>query len=143
MDGHEARDEDAASAHDRRQWTRVPTALEARVESAGVVIRGRVRDLSLTGVYVLCDPRFPEGVPCRVTLVLMGTEPPLTVEFAGRVVHAEDDGMGIELTELPVTSLDHVRNLILYNSPDPDRVEEELHRPPILRRHEPTETDPG
>jgi hypothetical protein len=130
MDGHETHDEDAASAHDRREWTRVPTALEARVESAGVVIRGRVRDLSLTGVYVLCDPRFPEGVPCRVTLELMGTEPPPTVELVGRVVHAEDDGMGIELIEMPVTSADHVRNLIFDNSQDPDRIEEDPHRPP-------------
>jgi hypothetical protein len=128
MDGHETHDEDAASAQDRRQWTRVPTALEARVESAGSVIRGRVRDLSLTGVYVLCAPRFPEGVPCRVTLVLMGAEPPLTVELAGRVAHAEDDGMGIELTEMPVTSVDHVRNLIVDHSQDPDRVEEDLPR---------------
>lgn len=143
MDGHDVRDDGAAPAQDRRQWPRVQTPLEARIESADVVIRGRVRNLSLTGVYVLCDPRFREGVPCRVTFVLMGTEPPLTVELAGRVAHVDAHGMGIELTEMPPTSTDDVRNLIVHHSQNPDHAEGDPPHPPSIRRRTTTGTDPG
>ncbi|MFZ5863955.1 MAG: PilZ domain-containing protein [Nitrospirota bacterium] len=134
-----APDNDADWPEERRQWTRVTTGLDVRVEAAGLTVRGRVRDLSLAGVYLFCDPPFPKGTACSVTLVLVGADPPLTIELNGHVVHAETEGMGIEFTEMPVDSLGHVRNLVRYNTEDSDFVEDELQRPPFPKSRRPTQ----
>ncbi|MBI3606629.1 MAG: PilZ domain-containing protein [Nitrospirae bacterium] len=129
---------DDGAQKERRERTRVRTGLDARVQSGGLVVRGRVRDLSLKGVYLLCRPRVHEGADCRVTLVLTGADTPVPLEVDGRVVYTDDGGMAIEFTEMPADSLYHLRNLVLYNSQDTERVERELQQPPIFRRRNPS-----
>ena len=131
---------DEWGAGERREGTRVHTALDGRVRSGGLVVRGRVRDLSLKGVYLLCRPHVQAGADCRVTLVLTGAETPVPVEVDGRVVSIDERGMAIEFTEMPVESLDYLRNLVLYNSSDTERVEREFQQPPIFRRRKPSKT---
>jgi hypothetical protein len=126
------------SQGERREGTRVHTALDGRVRSGGLVVRGRVRDLSLKGVYLLCRPHVQAGADCRVTLVLTGAETPVPVEVDGRVVSIDERGMAIEFTEMPVESLDYLRNLVLYNSSDTERVEREFQQPPNFKRRKPS-----
>ncbi len=48
------------------------------------------------------------------------------LQVGGQVARVEAEGIGIRFTEVPLDSLDDLRNLILYNSPDPDQVEREF-----------------
>ncbi|MGH7774906.1 MAG: PilZ domain-containing protein [Candidatus Binatia bacterium] len=100
-----------------REFTRAHVKIEARVASGNaIVIFGQTRDISLNGLYVICDERLPPGTSCRLTLFLGESENQLTIRARGRITRLDDSGMGIEITEIPVESLDHMRRLVLYNS---------------------------
>jgi hypothetical protein len=104
-------------APDRREFTRVRAHVEAQVSSdSPVLIAGDARDISLNGVYVLCKERLPTGTPCRVFLFLGDPQEQLVIRANGKIARADETGMGIELTGIPVDSFDHLRNLVLYNS---------------------------
>jgi hypothetical protein len=104
-------------APDRREFTRVRAHVEAQVSSdTPVLIAGEARDISLNGVYVLCDERLPAGTPCRVFLFLGESQEQLVIRANGKIARSDETGMGVELTGIPVDSFDHLRNLVLYNS---------------------------
>ena len=100
-----------------REFTRACAKIEARVASGDeIVIFGQTRDISLNGLYVICDERLPPGTSCRVILFLGESQNQLAIRTRGRITRVDDAGMGIEITEIPVESLDHMRKLVLYNS---------------------------
>lgn len=104
-------------APDRREFTRVRAHVEAQVSSdTPVLIAGEARDISLNGVYVLCDEQLPAGTPCRVFLFLGESQEQLVIRANGKIARSDETGMGVELTGIPVDSFDHLRNLVLYNS---------------------------
>jgi hypothetical protein len=115
-------------AVDRREFTRVRAHVEAQVSAdSPVLIAGEARDISLNGVYVLCDERLPPGTPCRVFLYLGEPQEQLVIRANGKIARADETGIGVELTGIPVDSFDHLRNLVLYNSgKELERVEGEF-----------------
>ena len=111
----------------RREFTRVRVSLEVEVSAEDrTTIQAPARDLSLNGVYVPCTGRLPVETTCKVELVLDNPGSPLKLEVQGRVSRADDDGMAIEFTGVPLDDLEHLRNLIRYNTDDIDSVEEEF-----------------
>lgn len=107
----------------------MPIRMEIRVIlNPGRVIEGETHNLSLRGVYCLCADPLPGGTECRVVLTLSGGgEPvPLRVKADGRVVRTERAGMAIEFNEMDLESYQTLRQLVLYNADDPDRVEREF-----------------
>jgi hypothetical protein len=100
-----------------REFTRARARIEARVASGDeIVIFGQTRDISLNGLYVICDERLPPGTPCRVILFLGESQNQLAIRTRGRITRVDDSGMGIEITEIPVENFDHMRKLVLYNT---------------------------
>jgi len=113
----------------RREFSRVQVALRADLAVGGVPLPGAtVLNLSLNGVLLAARPARPveAGDACDIRLHLDGTE--VEVHALGRVVRVTGDGFAVEFTEIVgLESLDHLRNLILYNSHSPDAVEHEFH----------------
>ena len=111
----------------RRDFTRVPVKMFAEVSHAGKTIPAcETRNVSVKGLYLVTDDRFPLGVRCQVALLLGEQANPLRVVAEGKIAHIDDSGMGIELTGMDVDSFNHMCRLVLYNSMDSDRVEQEL-----------------
>lgn len=105
---------------DRRQFTRVTIAIEAiivPVEDGERMISGLTTDLSMKGIYIVCEDKLPSGTRCHVTLVPSGEEKHFRIEVNARVVRVVDDGMGIEFVEIMgLESYEHLRNIVMYNS---------------------------
>ena len=110
-----------------RGFTRVQLKLTVEVcAGGGAVFSGPVRDLALGGIYVLgVCPLLPDE-PCMIEIKLMGEDPGLKVQTRGRVVRVEQGGAAIEFTELSLDAFEHLQKLILYNSEQPDEIEEEF-----------------
>lgn len=124
-----------ASAN-RREFTRVRLTVGVEVKESGhEKISGQGRDLSLKGVYVRSPQQLPAGTRCEVTLVLSGTPEPMYVHVTGRVVYADAQGMGIEFMEVDLDSFNHLRNLVLYNALDTERIEREFDEHLGIRRN--------
>ena len=114
---------------DRRQFSRVSIQIEGELAmDDAMTINGVSRDVSLNGLFLLCDASLPVGANCRVTLFLGDRKARTRVEAHGRVVRQEEAGVGLTFTEIMgLDSFEHLRNLLLYNAQDETaRIEEEL-----------------
>jgi len=110
----------------RRDFTRVTAGVDVEIISGDTTISGLVHDVSLNGIFVQCSTPLPEGSHCRVNIILQGTQAPLRVSEKGTVTRSEKAGMAIEFDEIDVDSFAHLRNLVLFNAPDAEAVEEEF-----------------
>lgn len=115
------------SNQNRREFTRSRTSVPVEITAAGSApVKGVASDLSLNGLRVVCQSSLPLGTECRACIFLEGAGPILHVMTRGTVARHEDDGMSIAFSELDGDTYEYLRNLILYNSPDADRTEEEF-----------------
>lgn len=124
----------------RREFTRVPVSLEADVLSGDIpILSGRTKDLSMKGLYLLCDKSLPVGMTCRIALQLSGRGPAasltplmLTIQLDGKVVRVTESGLGIEFHEIiGQESFECLRRLLLHHSQAaqaPEQVQQELER---------------
>jgi hypothetical protein len=110
----------------RREFSRV--AVSPLIE---VVIDGQtvpdatVGNLSLRGVLVHSAERPAAETACSVTIRLGGTA--AEVKATGRVVRSTGEGFAVQFSAiLGLDSLEHLRNLIQYNSHNPNQVEQEF-----------------
>jgi hypothetical protein len=113
--------------NDAREFSRVPVQVRVLVRSEGRDIESkRSIDLSMNGIFVECDEQLPEGSKCELTLLLDGTEPIIRAECSGVVRRLAPEGMAIEFVELTLDSYEHLQNLVRFNAPDLNAVDNEL-----------------
>jgi hypothetical protein len=123
---------------DRREFLRVPFRIEVTLRGDHTtVVSADVRDVSLKGLYAVGAGRLPPGSRCEVLLVLGGPDSEVRLSLRGRVARADGAGMGVEFLDMGLDTFYHLRNLVLYNSTDAARVEEEFRAHVGLRRREP------
>ncbi len=100
------------------------------VDEAGrkgrTVASDETRDISLKGVYVPTDEPLDPGTGCLVELRLMGESSELILRIQGQVVRTDDSGMAITFSRMDIDALIHLKNILYYNSGDPERIDAEL-----------------
>jgi len=107
-------------------------ALQATISLGEKAIEGDAIDLSMNGVFVQCDVSGIEGEDCRLIL----QSGPVHVEAAGEVVRRAGNGVALSFTEIiGMESFQHLKRLVLYNSPNPDQVLEESDHHIGIRPH--------
>ena len=113
-----------------REFTRVHVKLEAELQVGGkVLIKGRLGDISVNGVYLCCKGILPVNTNCDVLVILDGGLGAVSIRAKGTIRRVEEAGMAIQFTEiLGEESFDHLRTLILLNSREQvKQVEQEYH----------------
>lgn len=83
-------------------------------------------DLSLKGVFVLGVTGHMIGENCLVSLKLVGSTSQLTLKIKGTVVRVEENGLALHFYEMDLDSFFHLKNILYYNSENPDALEAEL-----------------
>jgi hypothetical protein len=112
---------------ERREFLRVPFRVEVTLKGDHTsVVSGDVRDVSLNGLYAAGAGRLPPGSRCEVLLVLGGPGSEVRLSLRGRVARVDRAGMGVEFQDMALDAYYHLRNLVLFNSDDQARVEEEF-----------------
>ncbi len=84
------------------------------------------RDISLKGLYCFTEERLPVGTPCEVELRLSGSSSDLKLFMQADVVREDESGLALRFNEIDLDSLIHLKNILYYNSGDPDKIDEEL-----------------
>ena len=112
----------------RREFTRVPVVLEAEIVTGQSTIRvHQTKNISLNGIFLVAEEKLALHTNCYLTLFLGGRQSQQQIKVRGRVVRLEDEGMAFFFEEiLGAESYIQLRNLLLYNTPDTEIVEEEL-----------------
>ena len=123
---------------DRREFTRVGVQLQGMIswEELGGLQR-ESRDVSMKGIFLVCDNPPPVDTECRIKLFLRESESGLGIEALGKIVRVDGRGVGVEFIEiLGLDSYDHLRNVVLYNSSDKtEQVEQELSTHLGIKQH--------
>ncbi len=114
---------------ERRRFLRVPFETEIIIQNldTGKVIESvHSRDISLKGIYCFTENPFPEGTLCSIQLHLTGTSSLLWLELQGRVQRTDAQGMALSFDAMDLDVFIHLKNILYYNSGDPDRIDEEI-----------------
>jgi c-di-GMP-binding flagellar brake protein YcgR len=85
----------------------------------------QVRDLSLTGIFVIGIDGRGQDEKCEVTLHLSGGSSDVRLTMKAEVVRAETQGLALRFSEIDLDSFIHLKNIVYYNSLDPDILEQE------------------
>jgi hypothetical protein len=113
--------------HEHREFTRIPTALDADVIADGQVHRGTTRDVSMKGLLLAGTTAVASGQDCAVVVYLGGRGSPIRIRAAGRIARTLADGVAVEFRELiDPESYQHLANLVRYNAKDVEQVSAEL-----------------
>jgi len=130
------------STNNRREFTRVRVKILSELRSGGSVdISGTLANVSLNGMFLNTDAHLPVEAECNISLLLEGGEGTTTIQTEGKVIRNDPLGMAIQFTKiLGPDSLNHLQNLVLYNSGEQmPQVEEELASHIGLRPLDPAE----
>ena len=115
------------SSANRRRNTRVEFHAVADVNFGGQTFLQRETDnLSLKGVFVK-GVNGSVGDNCDIKLHLSGASSDMSLSMKAQVVRADPNGIGLEFYEMDLDSFFHLKNIVLYNSGDPNKLEEEFH----------------
>jgi len=104
---------------------RVMFSTRAEVDVKGTTLRGEIRDVSMNGVFLIAQSDAAVGDPCDVRIYL-GNEEPLLIHALGEVARCDPDGLAVRFTGLYCESFPHLKQVVLSNSEQSERVEQEL-----------------
>lgn len=110
-----------------REFSRVDIQLLAKVRAKGTeIISKQTRDVSMKGLFVKGKTDWSIGTECEIHLVLEGRNPPVDIKVKGRVQRIAEEGLALLFTEVGLEAYEHLHNLVLLNSDDPEKVEREF-----------------
>lgn len=85
-----------------------------------------IRNLSINGVFVLGDFNRNISDKCKITLHLSGATTKVSLRMKGNIARAEKKGIGIHFYEMDLDSFHHLKNIVYYNTANPDDVQDEF-----------------
>lgn len=110
-----------------REFSRVDIKIQAEIEAVGKGrVSTRVQDVSMKGLFIEGQTDWPLGTECEIHLILEGGNPPVHIEVKGRVQRITEEGLALLFTEVGLEAYEHLHNLVMFNSDDPEKVEQEL-----------------
>ncbi len=105
---------------------RVDCTVEPLVEGFKPFKAESTKDISLRGLYVKTHKKVPVETPCVLKLRLSGTTSELILTVKARVIRTDQEGMAFLFEEIDIDSFFHLKNILYYNSGDPERIDREI-----------------
>lgn len=109
-----------------RQFSRVNFHMAATIKTAERQFQGAVENLSMRGMFLVTGERLSVGDMVGITIVLSGSSPEISVSFEGKVSRVGENGLGFNFEKIDLDSYKHLKNIIVYNSDDAEKVIEEI-----------------
>ncbi len=112
---------------DHREFSRVDIQIIAKVQAKGrEMVSTGVHDVSMKGVFVKGRIDWTLGTECEIHLILEGQNPPVDINVKGRVQRVTEEGIALLFTEVGLEAYEHLHNLVLLNTDDPEKAEREF-----------------
>lgn len=84
------------------------------------------KDLSINGVMILGLKGRVLGEECEFRLHLGGGKPHIVLAIKSRISRITEEGTALHFYEIELESFQHLKNIIYYNSENPDDVSKEF-----------------
>jgi len=113
---------------EKRSFVRVPFKMNTAVRTRDRTIWStNTLDISMNGIRVETTAAVPtEGTLCEIEIALAESPDPVIIEARGTVVRSAIGTLAVHFSEIDIDSYDHLQQLILNNSKDPERAEQEI-----------------
>src|SRR5512139_1954389 len=113
---------------EKREFVRVPFKMSTTVRTRDRTIwSGNALDISMNGIRVdTTDTAPPEGTLCEIEMVLAESPSPVVIEARGTIVRSAVGTLAVHFSEIDIDSYEHLQQLILNNTKDPERAEQEF-----------------
>jgi len=121
---------------DNRKHQRLSVELPVAIRfEDGTEVKGISKNISFSGSFIQHDPRSQIAVntSCTVTFILQDGSEPMMIKFKANIVHANQDGVGVEFKAIFAEDYNEFVYLMVNNSPDPDGLLEEVSRHPGIK----------
>jgi hypothetical protein len=116
---------------EKRKFTRFPLKMSATLEVLGKSFNAdKLSNLSIGGCLVPISEALAPDTPCTLTIMLGMTKEEPTIIIDGIVIRSYDGNVAIKFTRVDPDSLFHLQMLARYNSPDSEKIDEEIHKHP-------------
>lgn len=90
-------------------------------------------DLSVGGCLVASDHLTKIGAECSIAIFFDEQDKDRCIDIKGIVIRCERGVIGVKFTTITPENLFHLKNLIRFNTPDPERIDSEIqNRPGIV-----------
>jgi len=112
---------------EKRRFLRFPFNTKADFSVEGISYEvDEIINLSIGGCLLSIPVNPDPGTPCtlRINLGLRGNDP--IVSIAGHIVRCDQGIVAVKFTRIDPESLLHLQKIALYNSHNPERVEQEI-----------------
>lgn len=115
----------------KRRFTRIQFKVGARVE-VGIKSYNvnEIYNLSIGGCLLPLNTGLQPGDKCIVKIILSKIDDNMNVETDGEIVRSDDNMTAIKFIRIDPDSLFHLQNIIRYNAPDANVVEDEIDKHP-------------
>ena len=116
---------------EKRRFSRIPFRVNAELtvgEKSFLV--EEIQNLSIGGGLFPIEEELETGEICRIEIILEGSSSELSIYVSGEVIRSTDGSAAIQFTRIDPDSLFHLQNIIRFNAPDPDVIEEEIRNHP-------------
>lgn len=121
-------------SYEKRRFTRVPFKVKAEMTVNGVLYSvEEINNLSVGGCLLPIMEYIEPGTVCQVRILLSGISSDLSVRTDGKILRCDPGELAIKFTHIDPDSLFHLQNIVRYNSPDPELVEQEIRKNPGIK----------
>ncbi len=118
----------------KRRFTRIPFQVRTELEAQGnYYVADEISNLSIGGCMLPIVAQLEPESTCRLTISLSGTVDPVLINIEGEIIRCDSDAIAVKFTRIDPDSLYHLQNIIRYNSPDADAIEDEIDKHPGLK----------
>lgn len=119
---------------EKRRFSRIALNIPAKLTIGKAVYSLQsIDNLGVGGCSLEMAMQVSVGTECRLWIPLDSTNPGLGIDVKGEMVRCTGETVSIRFDTITPESLFHLHNLIRYNAPDPDRIEQEILDHPGLR----------
>lgn len=123
------------SREEKRIFSRSNVNNRVEIITDDGVLSGQLGDVGMSGLSIRTDATLPAGAEYPVAILLeMADSAELRLNMQGRIARVDGEGMAVEFTEIEADSFDHLRKLVLYNTEETEKVENEFEANPGIKR---------
>ncbi|MFO7734964.1 MAG: PilZ domain-containing protein [bacterium] len=109
-----------------RQFSRIEYKMIATFMYNDKKYDGRIHNLSMKGMLLETGLKIPQGeeLSVKIRLSSLSTESTVDIKTA-RVVRSTEEGVALEFEKIELDSFILLRNIMIYNSGDSDKIDSE------------------
>ena len=119
--------------NEKRRFSRVVYDVRSRLTVGEQAFEAdHITDLGIGGCLLPLRSKLEAGASCRIAIHLPGADSSGVIRVEGEIVRSDSVEVAVKFTSIDPDSLVHLHNIVLHNSQDTDKAEEEIRRHPGL-----------